>query len=136
VKLVKLCVCQCSIKNYLLTYLKCVPLADPYACSRLRWSFTALSVAFSGKSNKSADDSSGVALQCALNNLCDWCVEWQMTINANKCCVLALGRSSATSYTINNTLLPVSNVVSDLGVRVDTKLHCVPKNVKPKFKSL
>ena len=69
------------------------------------------------------DVSSGVALQCALNNLCDWCVKWQMTINVNKCFVLALGRSSAISYTINNTLLPVSNVVSDLGVRVDTKLR-------------
>ena len=43
--------------------------------------------------------------------------------NVNKCFVLALGRSSAISYTINNALLPVSNVVSDLGVRVDTKLR-------------
>jgi len=46
-----------------------------------------------------------------------------MTSNDYKCFVLALGRSSAASYTINNTLLPVSNVVSNLGVRVDTKLR-------------
>ena len=37
--------------------------------------------------------------------------------------MLTLGRSSAGSYTINNTLLPASNVVNDLGVRVDTKLR-------------
>ena len=68
------------------------------------------------------DVNSGDALQSALYNLCDWCVKWQMTINVNKCFVLTLGQSSVTFYTINNKLLPVSNVVNDLGVCVDTKL--------------
>ena len=37
------------------------------------------------------DANSGDALQSALDNLCDWCVKWQMTINVNKCFVLTLG---------------------------------------------
>ena len=37
---------------YHIKYLKCPPLADTHACSRLRWSLTALSMTFSGKAEQ------------------------------------------------------------------------------------
>jgi hypothetical protein len=64
-------------------------------------------------------------LQCSLDKLVVWSLDWQLSINIDKCSVLGLhGRSNKSkhTYVINNCVLQGSNPVRDLGVLIDETL--------------
>ena len=55
----------------------------------------------------------------------DWSSVWQLNINAAKCNALYIGRKpqdNTSEYYIDNVCLPRVNLVSDLGVQVDSNL--------------
>jgi len=62
-------------------------------------------------------------LQSKLNELCDWCNRWQLTISYKKCNVMFVGSSSYNvNFNINNNVLEAVDKVKDLGVIVDASL--------------
>jgi len=62
-------------------------------------------------------------LQDKLNELCDWCNKWQLTISYKKCNVMFVGNASYNvSFSINNNCLECVDKVKDLGVIVDANL--------------
>lgn len=64
-----------------------------------------------------------VSLQSALDRLHKWCCDWQLNVNVSKCHILHFGKTNNHhSYFFNNFLIPDSNVVSDLGVEIDSSL--------------
>jgi len=63
-------------------------------------------------------------LQIGLDNLSVWCANWQMSLSVKKCFVLQLGHQPTNcSYSVENYVLPVSEVANDLGVLIDSKLR-------------
>jgi hypothetical protein len=63
------------------------------------------------------------ALQSDLNNLHKWSIDWQMTLNVDKCTVMHVGRSNKCySYTLGNKELTSSVKEKDLGVIIDNTL--------------
>ena len=70
-------------------------------------------------------DQDSVSLQSALNRLEEWCKEWQLSININKCHVLHLGRTNKFNfaYFLNGCQINDADVVTDLGVIVDPLLN-------------
>jgi len=60
------------------------------------------------------------SLQAALDRLQQWCIDWQLTINIDKCHVLHIGKNNSYfSYTINGSHISAADAVSDLGVIMD-----------------
>ena len=63
------------------------------------------------------------SLQCVLDRLRQWCNDWQLTININKCHILHIGKNNnKTSYLINGSQVSSAKVVTDLGVDIDSNL--------------
>lgn len=70
----------------------------------------------------SSDDTSE-ALHAANCGLERWSIDWLVSIAANKCAVLYLGKKNKrTRYSLNGQLLPAADSIRDLGVIVDNKL--------------
>jgi len=62
-------------------------------------------------------------LQCYVDLLSGWCLDWQLQISKEKCAVLHLGSQNPKFiYTLNNNQLPSTDQVTDLGVVIDQKL--------------
>ena len=64
-------------------------------------------------------------LQIVLDNIYEWSVKWQLTINANKCLSTRLHTrlpAPLPQYTINNVPLSCSTDVRDLGIIIDENL--------------
>jgi len=59
-------------------------------------------------------------LQAALNALCLWADNWQLTVAIDKCCVLHIGKADKTPtvYLINNAALPAVLSCRDLGITI------------------
>jgi predicted nucleic acid-binding Zn ribbon protein len=70
--------------------------------------------------------SSTASLQQSIDYLVSWASNWQLNINISKCNVLSLRNRSHSSvsvpYYVNQVCLNNSNLVSDLGILVDTEL--------------
>ncbi len=61
--------------------------------------------------------------QSFLNSILEWCDQWQLSLNANKCELLHLGKSNFLfNYGLNGHLLPSSSRARDLGVLIDSSL--------------
>jgi len=69
-------------------------------------------------------DMSTNILQLSLNNIFEWSVKWQLTINAAKCNYLLIGnvKSYCINYHISNVLLPSVSNARDLGLTVSSNL--------------
>jgi len=63
-------------------------------------------------------------LQLSLDNISEWSVKWQLTINAAKCNYLLIGNVNnySVNYHINNVLLPSVSSARDLGLTVSNNL--------------
>ena len=73
--------------------------------------------------SKLTTDLDQASLQSALGRLQQWCIDWQMTININKCHVLHLGKNNKEiHYCLNGNLIDTQQSVADLGVEVDCTL--------------
>lgn len=57
-----------------------------------------------------------IMLQDSLNVFAQWCIDWQLTINTNKCSLLSLPGISEYEYFLGNETIPVKNCERDLGV--------------------
>jgi len=63
------------------------------------------------------------SLQEVFDRLQQWCIDWQLTINIDKCHVLHTGRNNSNfSYSINGNQISTADAVSDLGVILDPVL--------------
>jgi len=63
------------------------------------------------------------SLQSTLDRLQQWCADWQLTINTQKCFVLHLGfANSQIQYTLDDCLINDAQNVTDLGVDIDCNL--------------
>jgi hypothetical protein len=63
------------------------------------------------------------AIQGALDRLQQWCFDWQLNINIDKCHVLHIGRKPTNcTYFINGCQVGATDVVPDLGVSIDPLL--------------
>jgi hypothetical protein len=63
-------------------------------------------------------------LQDVLIRLQQWCADWQLTINIDKCHVLNVGRNSNNNnYFINMCELSATAIVRDLGIEVDSTVN-------------
>ena len=68
-------------------------------------------------------------LQHAIDALCQWAEEWQLTVSIDKCCVLNIGKSVPNvDILIDGTRLPVVTSCCDLGVTIsaDLSYHLTP----------
>ena len=66
-------------------------------------------------------------LQNALDIVSEWCKNWQLPVNPEKCTVLHMGKKSLYSlYKINDIVIQSSSTVRDLGITIDTALSFVP----------
>ena len=66
-----------------------------------------------------------ISLQQSVDNLANWANNWQLSININKCAVLRIGSkrgSASPCYVINNMTLINTDLITDLGVEVDSDL--------------
>jgi hypothetical protein len=73
--------------------------------------------------SKLITDLDQASLQSALGRLQQWCIDWQMTININKCHVLHLGKNNKEiHYYLNGNLIDNQQSVADLGVEIDCTL--------------
>ncbi len=62
--------------------------------------------------------------QSFLNTICDWCFEWQLSLNVDKCELLHLGKSNfCYNYGLYGAKLPSPTRVRDLGVLIDNELN-------------
>jgi len=62
-------------------------------------------------------------LQTSLGHISTWCDMWQLRMSNTKCSVLHMGRPNPRfDYEINNTTLPTSCCVKDLGIQIDDTL--------------
>ena len=69
--------------------------------------------------------SDGSFLQSQLNVFSNWCTDNRMILNASKCAVITFTRKHFPvlyNYTLENTNIPRTDCVKDLGVMLDTKL--------------
>jgi len=63
------------------------------------------------------------SLQSTLDRLQQWCANWQLTINTQKCFVLHLGfTNSQLQYTLNGCLINDAHNITDLVVDIDCNL--------------
>ena len=59
-----------------------------------------------------------------ISSLQDWCADWQLSINSDKCEILRVGRRNHTfEYEINGNILPSRDYCKDLGVYVGNDLY-------------
>jgi hypothetical protein len=62
-------------------------------------------------------------LQESLDKLCVWCNTWQLSVNISKCSVHYLGINNQRSpYFFSGSVIPVADVVVDLGISIDCNL--------------
>ena len=70
-----------------------------------------------------------LALQSAIDHICDWSRKWQLTINASKCNFLRLGPRPLSSapqlYSIEGNVMHFDNETRDLGLTIDNKLSYI-----------
>jgi len=65
-------------------------------------------------------DCDKTSLQSVLDRLQQWCADWQLNINVDKCHLLHLGKSNTQhQYFVNGCQIGAAHVVTDLGVDVD-----------------
>ena len=68
-------------------------------------------------------DSDRADIQGALDRLQQWCSDWQLNINIDKCYVVHFGSKSPNyTYFINGSQIKATDFVPDLGVYVDSQL--------------
>ena len=65
--------------------------------------------------------------QAGLDQLCQWCSDWQLSIAPLKCCALNIRRFNNRSqdkieYKLGSDILPVVSEIKDLGVLIDNQL--------------
>ena len=69
------------------------------------------------------DDLDIQRLQLAVDVLCQWATNWQLSISLNKCFVLTVGKSVYdVNISINNGAMPVVESARDLGVLITKSL--------------
>ena len=76
-----------------------------------------------------------IKLQNDLNQLCEWCLQWGLDINVNKCKVIHFGfKKLFFDYKLNDVVISVFSCEIILGVFIDNKLtfsshifNCVKK---------
>ena len=63
-------------------------------------------------------------LQQDINGFSSYCNDWQLTNNADKCCVLSLGsgavQNDVSHYRVNDCFIGSAKVIQDLGVFVSS----------------
>jgi hypothetical protein len=66
-------------------------------------------------------------IQSDIDRIQSWCDEWQLSIAANKCSMLHLGRANVNNlYTMGATNIPVVRMVKDLGITISADLSFSP----------
>lgn len=69
-------------------------------------------------------DCDRASLQKALERLEQWCSDWQLSVNVNKCHTLHMGKQNPTyCYFLNARKIDATDDVLDLGVNVDCELN-------------
>lgn len=72
---------------------------------------------------KITDNSSHSKIQSCLDNISQWCNDWQLKISPSKCAVLTIGKKhSDFCYKIDNATIQLVNSFKDLGVTIDNSL--------------
>jgi len=78
-----------------------------------------------------------VQFQAVLNNLQQWCIDWQLNINPSKCNIIHFGHNNNKyTYFLNGSPLNAPETVTDLGVDVDPLLkfdHHINKIIKKAY---
>ena len=60
----------------------------------------------------------------AIDVLCKWAKDWQLTISVSKCCMLHIGKQKRdTTVHISGDIVPVVDSVRDLGVLISNDLQ-------------
>ena len=74
-------------------------------------------------------ESNSSVLQSDLSAISQWCTQWELKLNLDKCSLIRFSLShlnSDTSYLIDNHAISISQEVSDLGIIVNNKLSFSP----------
>ena len=74
-------------------------------------------------------ESNSSVLQSDLSAISQWCTQWELTLNLDKCSLIRFSLShlnSDTSYLIDNHAISISQEVPDLGIIVNNKLSFSP----------
>jgi ribonucleases P/MRP protein subunit RPP40 len=70
-----------------------------------------------------SDPQSSITLQCNLDIFSTWCLDWQISINAEKCSVLHIGKDNPMSmYYVNDVAITSKSVERDLGYMLSVDL--------------
>jgi len=70
------------------------------------------------------DDLDVTRLQLAIDVLCKWAKDWQLTISVSKCCMLHIGEQKRdTTVHISGDIVPVVESVRDLGMLISNDLQ-------------
>ena len=63
-------------------------------------------------------------LQLAVDVLCKWAKDWQLTISVSKCCMMHIGKQKRdTTVHMSGDIVPVVESVRDLGVLISNDLQ-------------
>ena len=75
-------------------------------------------------------------LQIDINRIVDWCSEWKMELNAEKCHIMHFGKTNKRyTYEMNGCKVSVVKEQEDLGVIVDENLNFSSHHIKARNKA-